>query len=860
MMKAAQASLRTHLQKYILALGAIVLVTGGMVTFGLASSDDVLPAGASTAPTSPTALVCGNSALLTGPSTAPTGSVTVATGDNSNTNLSNPNTTYYFASGVHTLGSSEFGQIAPSSGDTYIGAPGAILNGEDENDFAFVGQAANVTIEYLTIENFTSPQDQGVVNHDSGVNWTVKNDTIEGTTLGAALMLGTGSVTTNDCLTHNGQYGFNGYSASGDSNVTVTNNEISFNDTAGYDNGGAGGDGCGCAGGGKFWATNGGTVTGNYVHDNADPGIWADTNNTGFNISNNYISHNGAEGIMYEISYNASITNNTLIDNGWQAGPQNPGFPTAAIYVSESGGDSRVTGAYSGQFNITGNVFTDNWGGVVLWENANRYCSDGSDDVCTLVAPSIYTVSSCKSHLAGATAKQSPDYFDNCRWKTQNVAVSQNTFNFNPANIGSQCTIPNDCGFNGLFSEYGSSNPYTGWVVPTNISNNQNNHFFNNTYNGPWTFDGFNQGDNVSSSQWTAGFVDGNGSGVTFNPQDAGSSFNGSVITSPTTTTTTTPPATTTTTTRPTTTTTTQPTTTTTTRPTTTTTTSTTTTTQPTTTTTTRPTTTTTTTTLPSSPGAPSVTLVSPNSGGTAGGTSVNITGTGFGGATGVLFGSISATSYTVNSATSITAIAPAQAGGSVAVTVVNGNGSSPQSSSDVYTYRYPVPVISSASPNVGASGTVVSITGSGFTGATTVSFGSQPASSFTVNSNTSLTATAPAGVAKSVVNLTVTGPGGTSNVTTTAVFTYGPVVTSVSPNSGSHLGGTTVNIKGAGFTGATTVSFGVNPVTSTITVNAAGTQITVSAPAHAAGAVDVTVTTPTATTNTTASDTFTYF
>ena len=655
---------------------------------------------------------------------------------------------------------------------------------------------------------------------------------------------------------------------SGDSNVTVTNNEISYNDTAGYDNGGAGGDGCGCAGGGKFWATNGATVTGNYVHDNADPGIWADTDNTGFNISNNYISHNGAQGIMYEISYNASITNNTLVDNGWQAGPQNPGFPTAALYVSESGGDSRVTGAYSGQFNITGNVFTDNWGGVLLWENSNRDRSDGSDDVCTLVAPSIYTVSSCGSHLGNATPNQSPTISTTVDGrpktsrsrKTRSISIS--------ANIGSNCTVPNDCGFNGLFSEYGSSNPYTGWVVPTNISNNQNNHFFNNTYNGPWNFDGFNQGDNVTSSQWTAGFLDGNGSGVRFNPQDAGSSFNGSVITSPTTTTTTQPATTTTTqptttTTKPTTTTTTtQPTTTTTTKPTTTTTTTqptTTTTTQPTT-TTTKPTTTTTTTTVPSGPGGPSVTLVSPNSGGTAGGTSVNITGSGFGGTTSVLFGSISATSFTVNSATSITAIAPAQAGGSVAVTVVNANGSSPQTSGDLFTYRYPVPVISAVSPNVGTAGTTVTLTGSGFTGATTVSFGSQPASSFTVNSNTSLTATAPAGTAKSAVNLTVTGPGGTSNVTTTAVFTFGPVVTSVSPNSGSHLGGTTVNIKGAGFTGATTVSFGVNPVTSTITVNAAGTQITVSAPAHAAGAVDVTVTTPTATTNAVALDTFTYF
>jgi hypothetical protein len=37
---------------------------------------------------------------------------------------------------------------------------------------------------------------------------------------------------------------------------------------------------------------------------------------------------------------------------------------------------------------------------------------------------------------------------------------------------------------------------------------------------------GFNQGDVVTWSQWTAGFEDDNGSNATFNPQDAGSTYN----------------------------------------------------------------------------------------------------------------------------------------------------------------------------------------------------------------------------------------------------------------------------------------------------------------------------------------------
>ena len=58
------------------------------------------------------------------------------------------------------------------------------------------------------------------------------------------------------------------------------------------------------------------TVTGNYVHNNIDsPGIWMDTDNAGFLVKGNYISGNDGEGLMYEISYNADIIDNTFVDN-----------------------------------------------------------------------------------------------------------------------------------------------------------------------------------------------------------------------------------------------------------------------------------------------------------------------------------------------------------------------------------------------------------------------------------------------------------------------------------------------------------------------------------------------------------------
>jgi fibronectin type 3 domain-containing protein len=67
------------------------------------------------------------------------------------------------------------------------------------------------------------------------------------------------------------------------------------------------------------------------------------------------------------------------------------------------------------------------------------------------------------------------------------------------------------------------------------------------------------------------------------------------------------------------------------------------------------------------------------------------------------------------------------------------------------------------------------------------------------------------------------------------------PVVTSVTPSSGTTAGGTSVTIAGSGFQPAATVTFGGAAATNVIVVNA--TTITATTPAHSAGAVSVVVT-----------------
>ena len=465
------------------------------------------PASSAAGPGSPAAdlpppvRVCGNKAILGGgPSSPPKGAVVIPAGDNSDGVLAHnwtiqPQTTYWFAPGRHTLGTGQFGQIIPANGDTFIGAPGAILDGQHANLYAFTQMAPNVTIRYLTIQHFGAPggnNGQGVVNNGMAPGWRIDHVTVQHNA-GAGVMIGPGTVLAYSCLKDNGEYGFQG----GGSHITVDHNEVVGNNA---DNWEVRRPGCGCTGGAKFWGANRVTVTSNYVHDNLGPGLWADTDNRGFDVERNYFAGNQGVGFLYEISYNLRLANNIFVRNALVAGPKLGGFPDSAVYISESGADPRVPGPYRDSLAITGNTFIDNWGGVVLWENAERYCgspANTSTGECTLVNPKVATTHSCNP----ASVVTQP-YYNDCRWKTQNVLVSHNKFTFNPARIGPDCTPARYCGFNGVFSQWGSWPTYHGTVVANHITFNQNNHFVSNTYAGPWRFVVHEQGNVVDWATW----------------------------------------------------------------------------------------------------------------------------------------------------------------------------------------------------------------------------------------------------------------------------------------------------------------------------------------------------------------------
>ena len=147
----------------------------------------------------------------------------------------------------------------------------------------------------------------------------------------------------------------------------------------------------------------------------------------------------------------------------------------------------------------------------------------------------------------------------------------------------------------------------------------------------------------------------------------------------------------------------------------------------------------------------PSITSLTPNSGSTAGGTSITITGTAFAAGATVTVGGASCTSVVVVSATSITCTTPVGTSGAKDVVVTNTDTGS-GTKTNGFTYNAPIsaPTISTVSPTSGtaAGGTSITITGTGFVSGAAVTIGGVACTLVVVVSSTTITCTNAAGTA----------------------------------------------------------------------------------------------------------------
>ena len=392
-------------------------------------------------------------------------------------------TVYYFEPGTHIIHHGMYtgahsvyiGGYSKSKGKAIVdGVDGGTYNGVGTSWVSLSDKAQSYqTWEYLKIENYGSSVNNAIFGNASSGGSTDIGNTYKYLTIGPneygnrgsnakpgygkssgggyAIDLLSNTTIEYDCLTDNAQGAFNGTGA----NITISHNDISWNGLGIYpDDLGTGASpyGCGCSGGGKLFASVNAVITYNYVHNNFNAGVWLDFDNAGANISHNYVASNWGEGILYEASYNANISDNTLVGNGWasdgpwpvgvkggtcfQGVPCTNGFgpstgagggnPYAAIDLSNSGGNYNLNNIhlpgcgsapsctihsnYSGRLLVEGNVLINNFGGVKVYTNANRFPGNtGNNSACDVPLGPLYQSNSSLYYFQTKELVTAPD-------------------------------------------------------------------------------------------------------------------------------------------------------------------------------------------------------------------------------------------------------------------------------------------------------------------------------------------------------------------------------------------------------------------------------------------------------------------
>ncbi|HET8733021.1 MAG TPA: IPT/TIG domain-containing protein, partial [Anaeromyxobacteraceae bacterium] len=244
----------------------------------------------------------------------------------------------------------------------------------------------------------------------------------------------------------------------------------------------------------------------------------------------------------------------------------------------------------------------------------------------------------------------------------------------------------------------------------------------------------------------------------------------------------------------------------------------------------------------------PSLASAAPAQGPADGGTSVNLSGSGFIAPVSVTFGSVPATVVSV-SPTLVTVLAPAQAAGTVAIQLTNAD-TQAATLPAAFTYTaapvVPPPTLTGVTPASGptAGGTTLALSGADFDAGASVTVGGLGATMVS-RTATTLTVTSPPHGAGLVDVVVTNGSGKSASLPGAFTYVAPPTLSSVSPASGLTSGGTSITLAGTGFVpgpGGSQVSIGGAAATVT-----GGTTLTIVATtaAHPAGAQPVTVTNP---------------
>lgn len=278
-------------------------------------------------------------------------------------------TTFVIKAGVHRQQ-----LIKPKNGMSFLGEPGAVLDGENVTMQAFDAYlTSNVTVRGLRITRYKPANTNGALHGDDSTGWVVEDNEIDhnsnGTYRVAGLRPGSGWTVRNNRIHHNG---WNGIDGSRCADTIFEGNEIYANPPVAI------GDTVGEAGNMKLFACGRIIIRGNYVHDSPHKGIWIDTMHPDVTIEGNRVINHGSTGIWYEFSYRGTVRDNYVENAGYLAS-RIAGWPHAAgIQISNSP-----------DVVVTGNTVVNSFNGIIGHQAksyaASAWAEDGTSQLRNLV-------------------------------------------------------------------------------------------------------------------------------------------------------------------------------------------------------------------------------------------------------------------------------------------------------------------------------------------------------------------------------------------------------------------------------------------------------------------------------------------
>ena len=311
--------------------------------------------------------------------------------------------------------------------------------------------ADNITLQNFTMRMFASEYGHGGGIWFAGNNWLINGMYLaHNHTSGASANGTTGhqplATVSYNAAVENGNNGLGGPSLPGS---LWTHNLMLRNGFAGYSNDS-----------GQKWVGTNVTVSYNSVMDTHGAGLWVDMKvSNGFMFDHNVVSGGDAEGIRVEISNNAKVTNNTLMNNAQYSnaqciaphvpmpngldcctGPQQGTCGNGCVGMAIAGGEI-VSAASMGTL-IDSNTVNSNCAGIGVGTNLRS--DSPQPQTGTKVTHNTITYTGTKSPItsrpgyngqAGASVIP-PNMFDYNTWKL-GAAMNAATFNANNNGVNS---------------------------------------------------------------------------------------------------------------------------------------------------------------------------------------------------------------------------------------------------------------------------------------------------------------------------------------------------------------------------------------------------------------------------------------